>query len=93
MEKKKEEKVDWSLLTPEAAYKRIIEFAERMRTTYHIPEYELNSDYRFSWDKNSTYHYIGTNITGIHTFIRTSDLSEMNLSRYAFLPQDQPEEI
>lgn len=87
------EKIDWSQLTPEAAYKKIIEFANRIAFNYSKPAYHQLTEYKFIWDKDAIYNYEGVVYKGRHVFSRKSDNAKFSLSKYAFLPQDQPIEI
>lgn len=86
----KQEKIDWSQLTPEAAYSRIIAFAIKLSLNYEKPSYHKHTTFKFIWDKNSTYTYRGATIHKKHVFERDSDGKIFILSPYAFLPQDQP---
>jgi len=89
----KEQKIDWSQLTPEAAYKRIIEFADKLAKNYSPYFYHQMSTVKFSWDPKATYTYEGQTMFKINVFRRDSDGVLVYLSKYAFLPQDQPIEI
>ncbi len=85
-----ENKIDWSQLTPEAAYKRITEFADKLSLSYPTPVFSTEGFYKFSWDKNSVYSYNGQGINKNHVFIRMHDKAIIIFSKYAFLPDDQP---
>lgn len=85
----KNEKIDWSLLTPEAAYRRITDMADKISANYPKPIYDNKSLYWFTWDKDSNYSYTGSD-NGRHLFERVHDHKIAILTKYSFLPQDQP---
>lgn len=88
------EKIDWSLLTPEAAYKRITEFATKLAQNYPKPSFTTTHMYRFDFDKNSVYMFLNESpINGDFIFIRQKDAELARMTKYSFLPQDQPTKI
>lgn len=93
MSKPKEEKIDWSLLTPEAAFKRITEYADKMAENYPPLIFNVGGTiYTFSWDKQASYLYQGFD-GYYHRFMRMHDGAIAKMTKYSFLPWDRPEEV
>lgn len=76
------EKINFADLTPEAAYKRILEFAEKMRENYPKPNYSTFTNCKFDWDPNSIYTYEGKTSNGLDIFSRNSDGAFVIMTKY-----------
>ena len=78
------EAVDFSKLTPEAAYERIIEIGEKFIAKFPRPVYEVGKRYRFDHEPRIPYTYDGPINGGFqHRFTRTSDGAKATITKYA----------